>query len=114
MYLFFNRIVASRSLREQRVRTEAGRVLMMARELEVLLVYEAWLRTVPTQCQVSILEADRYRTTAIMRYGWISLPSGSSTLNNAPEFVAPGVLFPPQLAGSIGDYDGRKSCIVAL
>jgi hypothetical protein len=49
-----------------------------------------------------------------LRYGWISLPSGSSTLNNAPEFVAPGVLFPPQLAGSIGDYDGRKSCIVAL
>jgi hypothetical protein len=41
MYLFFNRIVASRSLREQRARTEAGRVLMMARELEVLLVYEA-------------------------------------------------------------------------
>jgi hypothetical protein len=41
MYLFFNRIVASRSLRWQRVRTEAGRVLMMARELEVLLVYEA-------------------------------------------------------------------------
>ena len=37
MYLFLRRLLASRSLRE-RVRTEAGRVLMMARELEVLLV----------------------------------------------------------------------------
>jgi hypothetical protein len=37
MYLFFNRLLASRSVREQRVRTEAGRVLMMARELEELI-----------------------------------------------------------------------------
>ena len=41
MYLFLNRLFASRSLREQRVRTEAGRVLMMARELEKLVAYEA-------------------------------------------------------------------------
>jgi hypothetical protein len=37
MYLFLNRLLASRSLRAQRVRTEAGQVLMMARELEELL-----------------------------------------------------------------------------
>src|SRR5215831_9438370 len=37
MYLFLNRLLASRSLRAQRVRTEAGRLLMMARELEELL-----------------------------------------------------------------------------
>jgi KTSC domain len=37
MYLFLNRILASRSIREQRVRTEVGRVLLMARELEELL-----------------------------------------------------------------------------
>jgi hypothetical protein len=36
MYLFLNRLLASRSVREQRVRTEADRALMMARELEVL------------------------------------------------------------------------------
>jgi len=41
MYLFLNRLWASKSLREQRVRTEASRVLMMARQLEELLVYEA-------------------------------------------------------------------------
>jgi len=37
MHLFLNRILASRSVRAQRVRTEARRVLMMARELEELL-----------------------------------------------------------------------------
>jgi len=37
MYLFLNRLLLSRSLREQRVRTEAGRGLMMARKLEELL-----------------------------------------------------------------------------
>ena len=37
MYLFLRRILTSRSIREQRVRTESGRVLMMARELEKLL-----------------------------------------------------------------------------
>jgi len=37
MYLFLNRLLASRSLRSQRVRTEAGRVLMTARDLEKLL-----------------------------------------------------------------------------
>jgi len=31
MYLFLNRLLALKSIREQRVRTEAGRVLMMAR-----------------------------------------------------------------------------------
>ena len=36
MYLFLHRLLASRSLRAQRVRTEAGRVLMMAHELEKL------------------------------------------------------------------------------
>jgi hypothetical protein len=41
MYLFLNRLLTSRSLREQRVRTEAGRVLMLARDLEELLVCEA-------------------------------------------------------------------------
>ena len=41
MYLFLNRLLASRSLRERRVRTEATRVLMMARELEESLVSEA-------------------------------------------------------------------------
>ena len=41
MYLFLNRLWASKSLREQRVRTEASRALMMARQLEELLVYEA-------------------------------------------------------------------------
>jgi len=40
MYLFLNRLLASRSVREQRVRTEADRVLMIARELEELLVRE--------------------------------------------------------------------------
>jgi KTSC domain len=34
MYLFLNRLLAWRSLRERRVRTEAARVLMMARELD--------------------------------------------------------------------------------
>jgi len=38
MYVFLNRLLASRSIREQRLRTEAGRVLMMARELEELLI----------------------------------------------------------------------------
>jgi len=38
MHLFLHRLLASRSLRAQRVRTEAGRVLMMAHELENLLV----------------------------------------------------------------------------
>jgi len=37
MYLFLHRLVASRSVSEQRVRTEAGRVLIMARELEKLI-----------------------------------------------------------------------------
>jgi len=37
MYLFLNRVLASRSVREQRVRTEAGRVLMRALELEELI-----------------------------------------------------------------------------
>jgi len=37
MYLFLNRLLASRSVREQRVRIEAGRALMMARELVELL-----------------------------------------------------------------------------
>ena len=37
MYLFLNRLLVSRSLREQHVRTEASRVLMMAKELEELL-----------------------------------------------------------------------------
>jgi len=32
-----NRVLASRSVREQRVRTEAGRVLMRALELEELI-----------------------------------------------------------------------------
>jgi KTSC domain len=41
MYPFLNRLFASSSMREQRVRTEASRVLMMARELEELLVCEA-------------------------------------------------------------------------
>jgi hypothetical protein len=41
MYLFLNRVLASKSIREQRVRTEVGRVLLMARELEELLVCEA-------------------------------------------------------------------------
>ena len=41
MYLFLNRLPASKSLQEQRVRTEASRALMMARQLEELLVYEA-------------------------------------------------------------------------
>jgi len=36
MYLFLHRLLASRSLRAQRVRTEAGRVFMMAHELEKL------------------------------------------------------------------------------
>ncbi len=39
MYLFLNRL-ASSSVHEQRVRTEAGRVLMLARELEQLLALE--------------------------------------------------------------------------
>ena len=34
-------VVSSGSVGEQRVRTEAGRVLLMARQLEELLVYEA-------------------------------------------------------------------------
>ncbi len=38
--LFLNRLLASRSVRKQRVRTEADRVLMIARELEELLVRE--------------------------------------------------------------------------
>ena len=37
MYLFLNRVLASRSVREQRVRTEAGHVLMRALELEELI-----------------------------------------------------------------------------
>ena len=37
MYLFLNRLLLSRLVREQRVRAEAGRVLMMARTLERLL-----------------------------------------------------------------------------
>jgi len=41
IYLFLRRLLDSRSLRSQHVRTEAGRVLMMARQLEELLVYEA-------------------------------------------------------------------------
>ena len=41
MYLFLRRGLVSRSLRERRVRTEASRVLMTARELEELLVSEA-------------------------------------------------------------------------
>jgi hypothetical protein len=41
MLPFLNRVMASRSVREQRVRSEAGRVLLMARELEKLLAYEA-------------------------------------------------------------------------
>jgi KTSC domain len=41
MYLSLRRLLSSRSIREQRVRTEAGRVLIMARELEKLLAYEA-------------------------------------------------------------------------
>src|SRR5262245_15309215 len=40
MYLFLNRLWASKSLREEHVRTEASRALMMARQLEELLVYE--------------------------------------------------------------------------
>src|SRR5215813_15569628 len=40
IYLFLNRLLASQSVREQRVRTEADRVLMIARELEELLVRE--------------------------------------------------------------------------
>jgi hypothetical protein len=40
IYLFFNRLFASRSLRERRVRTEAGRVLMMAREPEELIAVQ--------------------------------------------------------------------------
>ena len=36
MYLFLRRLLTSRSIREQRVRTESGCVLMMARELEKL------------------------------------------------------------------------------
>jgi hypothetical protein len=40
VYLFLNRLLASRSARE-RVRTEAGCALMMAREPEELLVCEA-------------------------------------------------------------------------
>jgi len=39
IYLFSNRVLASMLVREQRVRTEAGRALMMARELEELLIY---------------------------------------------------------------------------
>jgi KTSC domain len=38
MYLFLHRLLASTSPREQRVRTEAGRALMMARELKELLM----------------------------------------------------------------------------
>jgi hypothetical protein len=41
VYLFLNRLLASRSARVQRVRTEAGCALMMAREPEELLVCEA-------------------------------------------------------------------------
>ena len=41
MYSFLNRLLSSKSVREQRVRTEAARVLIMARELEELLVSEA-------------------------------------------------------------------------
>jgi KTSC domain len=37
MYLFLRRLLTSRSIREQRVRTESGCMLMMARELEKLL-----------------------------------------------------------------------------
>ena len=37
IYIFLHRLLASRSLRAQRVRTEAGRVLMMAHELGKLL-----------------------------------------------------------------------------
>jgi len=40
MYLFLNRLWASKSLQEQRMRTEVSRALMMARQLEELLVYE--------------------------------------------------------------------------
>jgi KTSC domain len=37
MYLFLNRMLASKFIREQRVRTEVGRVLLMAHQLEDLL-----------------------------------------------------------------------------
>jgi len=37
IYLFLNRLLASRSIRERRVRTAAGRAPMMALELEELL-----------------------------------------------------------------------------
>src|SRR5262245_47461972 len=37
MYLFLRRLFTSRSIRVRRVRTEAGRVLMMTRELEQLI-----------------------------------------------------------------------------
>jgi hypothetical protein len=40
MYLFLNRVLSSRLIREQRVRTEAGCVLLMARELEELIATE--------------------------------------------------------------------------